>query len=105
MFFRKTRTIVLCFLAGTILFIIIAVTDAGFPYQAKSTPQRFSLIVSPTYSQVFVKYFRLRFRLQHAHRRLHNADGTTRTDENGIYIYPQDRRYNTADGMSSATNQ
>ncbi|XP_064542360.1 endoplasmic reticulum metallopeptidase 1 isoform X1 [Drosophila montana] len=77
MFFRKTRTIVLCFLAGTILFIIIAVTDAGFPYQPKSSAQRYSLI--------------------YAHRILHNADGTTRTDESGVYVYPQDRRFSIAE--------
>ncbi|XP_034478526.1 endoplasmic reticulum metallopeptidase 1 isoform X1 [Drosophila innubila] len=77
MFFRKTRTIVLCFLAGTILFIILAVTNVGFPYQPKTSTQRYALI--------------------HAHRVLHNADGTTRTDESGIYIYPQDRRIHIAD--------
>ncbi|XP_017865425.1 PREDICTED: endoplasmic reticulum metallopeptidase 1 isoform X1 [Drosophila arizonae] len=77
LFFRKTRTIVLCFLAGTILFIIIAVTDAGFPYKPKTSPQRYALI--------------------HAHRILHNADGTTRTDESGIYVYPQDRRFSIAE--------
>ncbi|XP_017836680.1 endoplasmic reticulum metallopeptidase 1 isoform X2 [Drosophila busckii] len=76
MFFRKTRTIVLCFLAGTILFIIIGVTSAGFPYRPKTSTQRYALI--------------------HAHRRLHNADGTVRLDESGLYIYPQDRRFNIA---------
>lgn len=76
MFFRKTRTIVLCFLGITILFIIIAVTNAGFPYKEKTSPQRYSLI--------------------HAHRRLHNADGSTRIDESGLYIYPQDRRFGIA---------
>ncbi|XP_043066835.1 endoplasmic reticulum metallopeptidase 1 [Drosophila bipectinata] len=76
MFFRKTRTIVLCFLGITILFIIIAVTDAGFPYKEKTSPQRYSMI--------------------HAHRRLHNADGSTRIDESGLYIYPQDRRFDIA---------
>lgn len=59
MFFRKTRTIVLCFLAGTILFIIIAVTGAGFPYQAKTNPQRFSLIVSHIFHQVFAEDLKL----------------------------------------------
>ncbi|XP_033251353.1 endoplasmic reticulum metallopeptidase 1-like [Drosophila miranda] len=68
MFFRKTRTIVLCFLGITILFIVIAVTNAGFPYKEKTSAQRYSLI--------------------HAHRRLHNADGTTRMDESE---WPQDR--------------
>ncbi|XP_060653125.1 endoplasmic reticulum metallopeptidase 1 isoform X2 [Drosophila nasuta] len=77
MFFRKTRTIVLCFFAGTILFIIIAVTNVGFPFQPKTSAQRYAVI--------------------HAHRVLHNADGTTRTDESGIYIYPQDRRINIAE--------
>ncbi|KAH8258423.1 hypothetical protein KR038_011422, partial [Drosophila bunnanda] len=76
MFFRKTRTIVLCFLGITILFIIIAVTNAGFPYKEKTSPQRYSLI--------------------HAHRRLHNADGSTRIDESGLYVYPQDRRFEIA---------
>ncbi|XP_030385725.1 endoplasmic reticulum metallopeptidase 1 [Scaptodrosophila lebanonensis] len=76
MFFRKTRTIALCFLAATILFIIIAVTNAGFPYKAKTSTQRYNLI--------------------HSHRRLHNADGSTRIDESGIYVYPQDRRFNIA---------
>ncbi|EDW32410.1 GL11618 [Drosophila persimilis] len=76
MFFRKTRTIVLCFLGITILFIVIAVTNAGFPYKEKTSAQRYSLI--------------------HAHRRLHNADGTTRMDESGLYIYPQDRRIEIA---------
>ncbi|EDV55200.2 endoplasmic reticulum metallopeptidase 1 [Drosophila erecta] len=76
MFFRKTRTIVLCFLGITILFIIIAVTNAGFPYKEKTSPQRYSLI--------------------HAHRRLHNADGSARIDESGLYIYPQDRRFEIA---------
>ncbi|XP_037716788.1 endoplasmic reticulum metallopeptidase 1 [Drosophila subpulchrella] len=76
MFFRKTRTIVLCFLGITILFIIIAVTNAGFPYKEKTSPQRYSLI--------------------HAHRRLHNADGSSRIDESGLYIYPQDRRFEVA---------
>ncbi|KAH8400838.1 hypothetical protein KR009_001397, partial [Drosophila setifemur] len=74
--FRKTRTIVLCFLGITILFIIIAVTNVGFPYQKNTTPQRYSMI--------------------HAHRRLHNADGSTRVDDSGLYIYPQDRRTDIA---------
>lgn len=46
LFFRKTRTIITTFLAITILFIIIAVTPAGFPYKAKTATQRYSLIVS-----------------------------------------------------------
>ncbi|XP_037955885.1 endoplasmic reticulum metallopeptidase 1 [Teleopsis dalmanni] len=77
LFFRKTKTIIMCFLGITILFIIIAVTPAGFPYKAITSAQRFNLI--------------------HVHRRLHNADNTIRTDEAGIYIYPQDRRTNTAE--------
>ncbi|EDW72284.2 uncharacterized protein Dwil_GK20844 [Drosophila willistoni] len=82
MFFRKTRTIILCFLAGTILFIIISVTDAAFPYQDNKRAQRYSVI--------------------HAHRRLHNADGSIRTDESGMYIYPQDRRFSMAEGQLKA---
>ncbi|KAH8300218.1 hypothetical protein KR044_011636, partial [Drosophila immigrans] len=85
MFFRKTRTIVLCFLAGTILFIIIAVTNVGFPYQPKTSAQRYAVI--------------------HAHRVLHNADGTIRTDESGIYVYPQDRRINIAEDQINALGQ
>ncbi|KAH8321631.1 hypothetical protein KR074_010538, partial [Drosophila pseudoananassae] len=85
MFFRKTRTIVTCFLGITILFIIIAVTDAGFPYKEKTSPQRYSMI--------------------HAHRRLHNADGSTRIDESGLYIYPQDRRFDIAHDQIEAVGE
>lgn len=54
MFFRKTRTIVLCFLGITILFIIIAVTNAGFPYKEKTSPQRYSLIVRLSFYGVLI---------------------------------------------------
>ncbi|XP_073848916.1 endoplasmic reticulum metallopeptidase 1 [Musca autumnalis] len=77
LFFRKTRTIIYSFLAITILFIIIAVTPAGFPYKAKTATERYSLI--------------------HAQRTLHNANGSIRLQESGIYVYPQDRRVNSAD--------
>ncbi|XP_004535852.1 endoplasmic reticulum metallopeptidase 1 isoform X1 [Ceratitis capitata] len=77
MYFRKTQTIILCFLGLTIVFLILAVTPAGFPYAPKVAAQRFSLL--------------------HAKRILHNADGSARVNESGVYIYPQDRRVHTAD--------
>lgn len=79
MFFRKTRTIIFCFLAVTILFIILAVTPAGFPYTAKVATQRYALL--------------------HANRVLYNADGTARVNDSGIYMYPQDRRIHEVDEL------
>ncbi|XP_065367014.1 endoplasmic reticulum metallopeptidase 1 [Calliphora vicina] len=77
LFFRKTRTIICTFLLITIVTIIIAITPAGFPYKAKTAVQRFSLL--------------------HAQRTLHNADGSVRLNEAGIYVYPQDRRIDSVD--------
>lgn len=77
MFFRKTRTIMLCFLGVTILFVILAVTPIGFPYTPKVAVQRYSLL--------------------HVKRVLHNANGTERTNESGVYIYSQDRRIHMVD--------
>uniref|UniRef100_A0A0K8UYI2 FXNA-like protease n=2 Tax=Bactrocera latifrons TaxID=174628 RepID=A0A0K8UYI2_BACLA len=77
LFFRKTRTIALCFLGVTLFFIILAVTPVGFPYTPKVAAQRYSLL--------------------HAKRILHNADGTERVNESGVYIYAQDRRIHIVD--------
>lgn len=77
LFFRKTRTIALCFLGVTVFFIILAVTPIGFPYTPKVAAQRYSLL--------------------HAKRILHNADGTERVNESGVYIYSQDRRIHIVD--------
>ncbi|XP_036344798.1 endoplasmic reticulum metallopeptidase 1-like [Rhagoletis pomonella] len=79
LFFRKTRTIMLCFLGVTILFIVLAVTPVGFPYTPKVATQRYSLL--------------------HANRILYNADGTARVNESGIYIFPQDRRIHEVDDI------
>uniref|UniRef100_A0A1I8NNC2 FXNA-like protease n=1 Tax=Stomoxys calcitrans TaxID=35570 RepID=A0A1I8NNC2_STOCA len=84
-FFRKTRTIIGSFLAITILFIIIAVTPAGFPYKAKTATQRYSLI--------------------HVQRTLHNSDGSVRLHESGIYVYPQDRNKDSADEYIKAIGE
>ncbi|XP_067633939.1 endoplasmic reticulum metallopeptidase 1 [Eurosta solidaginis] len=79
MFFRKTRTILFCFLSVTIFSIILALTPVGFPYTAKVAAQRYSLL--------------------HASRILYNEDGTARVNESGIYIYPQDRRIHQVDDI------
>ncbi|TMW54766.1 hypothetical protein DOY81_000297, partial [Sarcophaga bullata] len=85
LFFRKTRTIICTFLLVNLVFIIMAVTPAGFPYKAKLAPQRFSLL--------------------HAERTLYDANGNVRLQEAGIYIYPQDRRIDSIDDFVKGVGQ
>ncbi|XP_055837180.1 endoplasmic reticulum metallopeptidase 1 isoform X1 [Episyrphus balteatus] len=79
LFFRKTRMLISGFLVVTLVFFIIAVTPAGFPYQEKTAVQRINLI--------------------HARRVLHDFDSSVRLNDSGIYVYPQDRRTSTLDDL------
>ncbi|XP_055917715.1 endoplasmic reticulum metallopeptidase 1 isoform X1 [Eupeodes corollae] len=79
LFFRKTRILVSGFLVVTLVFIIISLTPAGFPYQEKTAVQRFNLI--------------------HARRVLHDFDSSVRIGDSGIYVWPQDRRTSTVNDL------
>uniref|UniRef100_A0A034VAS1 FXNA-like protease n=2 Tax=Bactrocera dorsalis TaxID=27457 RepID=A0A034VAS1_BACDO len=77
--FRKARSIITCFLAATVVFIILASTPIGAPYTAQLAPQRYSI--------------------QHTNQIYHNLDGSTRINESAIYVYQQDRHTETAEDV------
>uniref|UniRef100_A0A1A9ZGV8 FXNA-like protease n=1 Tax=Glossina pallidipes TaxID=7398 RepID=A0A1A9ZGV8_GLOPL len=85
LFFRKARVLFSAFLIVTLIFIIIALAPLGFPYRAKTASQRYALI--------------------HAHRIIHDADKTTRVEESGIYVFPQDRNVKILDDNTKSIGQ
>uniref|UniRef100_A0A1B0G958 FXNA-like protease n=1 Tax=Glossina morsitans morsitans TaxID=37546 RepID=A0A1B0G958_GLOMM len=85
LFFRKARILFSAFLIVTLIFIIIALTPLGFPYRTKTASQRYALI--------------------HAHRIIHDADKTTRVEESGIYVFPQDRNVKILDDNTKSIGQ
>uniref|UniRef100_A0A0A1WZ70 FXNA-like protease n=1 Tax=Zeugodacus cucurbitae TaxID=28588 RepID=A0A0A1WZ70_ZEUCU len=77
--FRKTRTIISCFLAVTVIFIILASTPIGAPYTAQLAPQRYSI--------------------QHTNHVQHKLDGSMGFNESAIYLYQQDRHIDSAEDV------
>ncbi|XP_036344797.1 LOW QUALITY PROTEIN: endoplasmic reticulum metallopeptidase 1-like, partial [Rhagoletis pomonella] len=75
--YRKSRTIIFCFLGSTLLFIILAITPIGSPYTPRLAPQRYSV--------------------QHANQIYYNADGSTFFNDSAFYVYAIDRHINTAE--------
>ncbi|KAL5289338.1 hypothetical protein ACFFRR_009467 [Megaselia abdita] len=70
--FKMTRTIVAAIFVVIIMFIIVCVTPAGFPYMERYAVQRFSVL--------------------HSRRVIHNYDMSVKLDEPIFYIDPEDRR-------------
>ncbi|KAL5289343.1 hypothetical protein ACFFRR_009468 [Megaselia abdita] len=74
--FRKNKIIIGISGVITIIFLIIAATPAGFPYEDKIHPQRYYAV--------------------HTSRTFHKADLSIEKNESGFFVMPVDRRYNSA---------
>ncbi|XP_055917041.1 endoplasmic reticulum metallopeptidase 1 isoform X2 [Eupeodes corollae] len=82
--FRKTKTILSIFALICVIFIILAATPVGFPYTAKTSPQRY--YVTNTI------------------RRFYNPDMTVRREDSGYYVVPVDRKPHSLDEFFSNSN-
>lgn len=99
--FRKSKTIISLFGICTIIFIILAATPVGFPYEEKTAVQRFFAVVSMQRIQTYLCFIYIILHFQHTTRTFHNGDAAksvNRTDS-GYYVLPVDRHPDSLDSI------